>query len=372
MARLGQAPNPAGTHVVCDRCHRSADPDVRQWRCRCGGLWDLALAPFDPRAMAARARAPWRYPGMLPLPLADCTLGEGGTPIVAAEWLGRNVLAKLEFLQPTGCHKDRGSAVLAAALRAASVGSAVEDSSGNAGASLAAYAARAGVQLRLFVPRCTPTAKLRQAAAYGAHIDRSAIDREAAACLASQAITAEQPYASHVFSPFFLAGQASLAVELWEDLDRHAPDTVVMPLGNGILLYGLYLGFRALLDGGCIAELPQLVGIQAAACAPLAAAFASAAEDAVPVPIRATRALGVRVARPPRAAAVLAAVRRTGGRIVAVGERAISEAARLAAQQGWYVEPSAATALAGVALVGPERVLPGRVVVILTGSGLKA
>ncbi len=367
--RVGQA---GQTRVICSVCGLRAEPGVREWRCECGGCWDLKLAAFDRLAIEPACRAPWRYPFILPAPLKPCTLGEGGTPLVSAVLEGLAVQVKLEFLQPTGCHKDRGSSVLAAALRAAGVQTAIEDSSGNAGASLAAYAARAGVRLELYVPSRTPVSKLRQASAYGAQIDRSAEDREAAARLARQAVSDERPYASHVFSPFFLAGQASLALELWEDLERQAPDAVVVPLGNGILLYGLYLGFAALRAGGCIRQLPRLIGVQAAACAPLATAFASGADDVVGVPARPTRAVGVRVAAPPRARSVLNAVRVSDGLIVAVSERAIAKGVGVAARHGWYLEPSAATAVAALSLLRRELSSVGRIVVVLTGSGLKA
>ncbi|RIL05626.1 threonine synthase, partial [bacterium] len=270
--------------VVCTACGGAGRVTVRDWRCACGAAWTPVVPPFDPGAIAHGTRTVWRYAANLPPlgPVPPVTLGEGGTPLADVPLAGRRVWAKLEHLQPSGAYKDRGAAVLAAALAGSGVTDAVEDSSGNAGASLAACLARAGIALRLFVPAGTPVAKRRQALAHGAVVVADAPSRQAATDRAQAAIGPATAYASHVYSPWFLAGQMTLAWEIWEDLGRRAPDHVVVPAGHGLLLLGLYHGFEALARAGLVERVPALHGAQADACAPLAAAFARGA--AAPVP----------------------------------------------------------------------------------------
>lgn len=360
--------------VVCDRCAGAQRVTVWDWRCACGGAWMPATPPFAATRVDTGSRTVWRFAAQLELlDLPPITLGEGGTPLVPVPLAGRRAWAKLDHLQPSGSYKDRGATVLASALAAAGVGAAVEDSSGNAGASLAAYLAHAGIPLRLFVPADTPRAKRRQAAAHGAAIVADADTREAATAAAEAAIGPATAYASHVYSPWFLAGQMTLAWELWADLGGRAPDHVVVPVGHGLLLLGLHLGFESLLRAGLIVRMPALHGVQAAACAPLAAAFDGGARAAVPPAApRRSAAGGVRVAAPPRGAAVLAAVRATRGTLLRASEADIRAAQAQAAGWGWYIEPTAAVGVCGMMKLLNR--LPPRadVVVPLTGSGLKA
>lgn len=331
------------------------------------------LLAFDPAAVDTAARSPWRYRACLPSPGdgRPISLGEGGTPLVAAPTARGNVGMKLEYVQPSGSYKDRGATVLATALANAGVTSAVEDSSGNAGASLAAYLARAGIGLRLFVPAGTPSAKLRQAEAHGAAIDGDAPTRAAATARAQAALDGGAVYASHIYSPWFVAGVATLAWEIWEDLGRVAPDHVVVPVGHGLLLLGLFEGFRALERAGLIERLPRLHGVQAAACAPVATAFDLGRPDVEPVAADPTSAGGVAVADPPRGGQVLAAVRATGGTLRRVSEAEIGQGCDVAARWGWYIEPTAAVGLCGMMTLLDEIPAGDVVVLPLTGSGLK-
>jgi threonine synthase len=278
---------------------------------------------------------------------------------------------KLEFLQPTGSYKDRGSAVLAAAFARAGARRAVEDSSGNAGASLAAYLGRAGIALELFVPSRLSPGALGQAAAYGARVDREASDRDHAAERAMARVSEDAPYASHVTSPYFMAGVATMAFEIWEDLGRAAPDVLVVPVGQGVLALGLHYGFESLAQAGLIDRAPRIVGVQAVACAPLAAAFQEQVAEPAPITAGETRAFGVKVARPRRGAEVLAAVRATRGEIVTVTEEAIEAARRRLGREGWYVEPTGAVGMAGAEQIAGRLRPSDTVVVPLTGSGLK-
>ncbi len=264
--------------------------------------------------------------------------------------------------------------MLVAWLRAGGVREVVEDSSGNAGASMAAYAARAGLRARVFVPETASPAKLGQIRAYGAEIVVVPGPRSAATDAAVAAVEASDAvYASHLWQPAFLAGTSTFAYELWEQRGGDVPDVVVLPLGGGTLLLGAHRGFARLRDAGLIDRVPRLVGVQAAACRPLAEAFDFGAPDAAPMEPGPSVAEGIRIARPPRSPEILAAVRETGGRIVAVSEEAIGAALRELLARGLYVEPTSAVALAGYRLLEADRwVAPdASVVIALTGHGLK-
>jgi len=350
------------------------EADVAVWSADGGGLLDPSLPPFEPPEEGERGI--WRYRRAMGLAsLPPVWLGEGGTPLVPVNVAGFDVHAKLEFLQPTGSYKDRGAAVLAAALAAANARGAVEDSSGNAGAALAAYCARVGVPLQLFLPSWAADGmKVRQARAYGAAIDAEAPTRaEATSRAQAQAqagLVSGIVYASHIFSPYFLVGQMTMAWEIAEALGG-APDSIVVPVGHGLLLLALDRGFQALVEAGRIPRGPRLFGIQARACAPIYEAFQRNATVVSPITGGATSADGVRVADAPRGGQVLAAVRRSGGAVLSVDETEIARAMSLAANLGWFIEPSSAVAVAG--LLKLDRVLaPGeRIVVPLTGTALK-
>lgn len=357
--------------VRCARCHQTAAYDPHQWRCStCGGPWEpLRPLPFDHHAIRPHRPGMWRYADLWPLPGEPLTLGEGWTPLIPLPHVDRRLWAKLDYLTPTGSYKDRGTATGLAALRALGVHEVMDDSSGNAGASLAAYAARAGLRATLFVPTHASPAKKAQIRRMGAHLIEIPGPRQAAAQALEEALQTGGIYASHVHNPFILLGLATAAWEIWEQLGR-APDAILVPLGHGMLFLGLYLGFEALLAAGYIERPPRLYGVQAAACAPLARAFAAGREDPEPVPEGETIAEGVRIAAPPRGREILAVVRATGGALLAVSEEEIRAAQDQLARTGCFVEPTGALAMAAwkQALRPEDRTA----VLMLTGSGLKS
>lgn len=355
--------------------------NLADWCCpACGGAWEPPPAPpFDPAAVETTAWSLWRYAAMLPpAGLAHpVRLGEGGTPLVPLELPGGPVLAKLEFLSPTGSYKDRGTALVVSQLRAAGASTLVTDSSGNAAASLAAYAAAAGLPARVYLPAHATGAKKRQVVALGAELVEVPGPRAAAGSAAQR--DPGGVYAHHAWHPYGLAGLATCAWELWEQTDGRLPDTVVCPAGQGTLLLGLARGFASLRAAGLLAASPRLVAVQAAACAPLAAAWAAASGNGYPSPAGGvpvvespTRAEGIRIVDPIRKAQVLRAVRDSGGAVFTVTEAQIEAAERDLAAVGMLVEPTSAVAVAGLPQVrrawGPDV----SAVVPLTGSGLKS
>jgi threonine synthase len=346
-----------------------------RWCAENGHYLNLAPAPGLRRAdIDTTRRTVWRYAKGLLVDVKDAvSLGEGGTPLVEGEWGGARVLYKLEFMMPTGSFKDRGMTVMLSYLRSRGIDRVLEDSSGNAGASLSAYAAAAGLRCRILVPETASYPKIAQIAAGGADVVTIRGSRQDVAEAALRQ-SREIFYASHNWQPFFVEGIKTLAYELWEQLGFAAPDNLVIPLGYGSNVLGAERGFGELVRNGEVERSPRLFGIQAARCAPYAAAFAAGADTLVPTTVASTIAEGIATARPTRVAEVLRAVRASGGAVLAVEEAEIVDALRGLAGRGLYVEPTSAVAAAGLTrLLASGAIRPHeRTVVVLTGSGLKA
>ncbi|ROQ66323.1 threonine synthase [Streptomyces sp. 840.1] len=341
------------------------------WCCPvCRGPWDLdfeSAGPLRPDALPGRVNSLWRYEEVLPLSSPTTTLGEGRTPLVP---LTDTVSAKLDFLMPTLSFKDRGAVMLSELARRLSPARVVADSSGNAGTAVAAYCARAGLPCTVYVPEGTSPKKTEQIRAHGARLEIVAGDREATALAARTAADAPGTfYASHVFNPYFLHGTKTYVYELWEDLGGRLPDAIAVPVGNGTLLLGAALAVAELREQGLIDTRPALIAVQAEAVSPLAEAFRAGADDLLDSRARAlstTLAEGIAIPRPPRARAILAAVRESGGTFLTVTEDQIRAAQLDLAARGFYVET---TGVACWAAVGgwTDR----SVVVPLCGAGLK-
>lgn len=363
---------------ACPACGATPAAEPGTWRCpACGGPLELPAGTI--RAVAWPLMAPLasggigRYERWLPARRV-VSLGEPMTPIVAGTWAGIDVVWKVEGGLPSGSFKDRGSAVLVGWLAEQGVERVVDDSSGNAGASLAAYCARAGIACEVHVPSTASAAKIRQLRAYGADVVLVPGPRSAATDSAQRSAAAGRGiYASHLWSPFFLAGTATFAWEAWEQLGRAVPDVAVMPVGGGSLLLGVARGFAALRDAGLTSRTPRLHGIQSTACEPLAAAFRAGQQEPAAVTTTGGLGEGVLVARPPRGAAVLRAIRDSGGTVSSVDDEDLSAAQEGLGRRGLYVEPTSALVPAGLErLVAEGLIRPGEVVLAaLTGSGLK-
>lgn len=360
--------------IHCTNCGRPYPPEGLPYRCPvCTGIFDItALPSYDPdelKLISSQAGI-WRFRSLLGLPddAPEVTLGEGNTPLVWGQIENRSVAFKLESLNPSGSFKDRGSAVLASWLKFHGVQEAVEDSSGNAGASFAAYAARAGIQACVYVPESASGPKRAQIAAYGAEILAIPGPRSNAAQAVQQAAENGLVYASHAYLPQLLPGYATLAYELFEQLGS-APGTVVVPAGQGNLLLAIGRGFELLQKNGLIETLPRLVGVQARACAPLWAVYQYGMSAYGWVAEGETLAEGVRVSRPMRGDAVMRIVEQSLGTFVAIDEEQILPGRDHLARQGFYVEPTSALVWNAVQQLPQDT--PEPVVAILTGSGLK-
>jgi threonine synthase len=349
--------------------------DEPRWRGDSGAHINLSDAPGLKRAdIDTKANSLWRYRhALLVAAKSAVTLGEGWTALVPGQWDGLPVSLKLDYLMPSGSFKDRGMTVMVSYLRSCGLTHVLEDSSGNAGASLSAYCAAAGMRCRVLVPETASYPKIAQIAACGAEVVTIKGSRQDVAD-AALAMSREIFYASHNWQPFFAEGTKTLAYELWEQLGFRAPDNVVVPVGYGANVLGCDRGFSELLRNGEISRMPRLFGVQAANCAPYYAAFRAGMEHFVPVSVAPTIAEGIASSKPTRMREVLSPVRASRGEIVAVSEDEIVAALEMLARAGYYVEPTSAAAAAGLSqLIARGVVKKGETtVLVLTGSGLKA
>lgn len=361
------------TDFNCGNCHRPFPEESIPYRCQhCGGVFRIdAGVQYSADKIELDLPGIWRYRHSFGLPAHApvVSLGEGNTPLVEGRGFGKKLAFKLEFANPTGSFKDRGTAPLAALLKARGVDEAVEDSSGNAGASFAAYAARAGIRARVFVPESASGPKRAQIEAYGAKLMPIAGPRSEAAAAVRKAADVGAVYASHAYLPFGLPGIATIAYELVEQLGQ-TPGAVLAPVGHGSLLLGMAKGFEALRAAGIIANHPVLVGVQARACAPLWALSTQGAAGLAWVIEGKTLAEGVRVLHPLRGDELMAAVEASGGRFLAVEEEKILPARDALAKAGLFVEPTSAIVWAALEQIAED--LPEPIALILSGSGLKA
>ena len=359
----------------CPACGTVYPTDRPIWRCDCGSHLNLEPGPGLRRTDIVGTDASlWRYRAGLALSGPPrVTLGEGWTSLVPRIWDGVPVQFKLESQMPTGSFKDRGTAVMLNHLLEVGVGPIHEDSSGNAGSSIATYAAAAGLPCRIYVPAAAPRGKVVQIAASGAEVRAIPGTRQAVTEAALAAVD-ESFYASHNWHPYFIEGTKTLAYELWEQLGFAVPDNILVPTGYGSNILGLDRGFDELIRQGEISRRPRLFAVQAENCSALAAAWAVGAADYVPFTPTATIADGIATVKPVRPAEVLVALRRSGGGVVTVPEAEIGPALKTLGRLGLFVEPTAATAGAALSrLLRHRTIRPDETtIVVLTGHGLKA
>lgn len=358
--------------IHCRSCGAAFPLPEFPYRCpSCAGLYGFPDGlEYDPEQLQPDLPGIWAYRNSFSLPdhAPLITLGEGNTPLVQAAYRGSQVWFKLESLNPSGSFKDRGSAVLVSWLRAGNVQNALEDSSGNAGASFAAYASRAGIHSKIFIPDYASGPKRTQIESYGSEVISVPGPRSQATRAVLDEVAAGGVYASHAYLPQGTAGIATIAYELVRQLGE-PPGTILLPVGHGSLLLGIALGFESLLTSGAITALPRLIGIQSAVYDPLYRAFAAGRSVPEKVPEGKTIAEGVAIANPIQGEEVLAAVRRSDGKFLRVAEDQIRVGGEELARQGFYAEVTSGLVWDGLRQLEGELVEP--VVCIITGHGLK-
>jgi len=375
MASRTNSPDVRDAHYVSSSTGAAFTIDEPRWCGPDGEPVNLSPGSGLRRSdIRADERSLWRYASALRVDETQrVCLGEGWTPLVKAPWSGRQVNFKLEYMAPTGSFKDRGTTVLMTYLKSKGVPGVLEDSSGNAGASMAAYTAACGMSCRILVPADAPAGKLVQMRGMGADVVPVPGTRQD---VADRALAESQQYfyASHNWQPFFIEGTKTLAFELWEQFGFKCPDAVVVPLGYGSNVLGLQIGFAELVACGEIDRAPRIYGVQARNCSPFAAALEAGVDEAMPFTPKPTVAGGIASLKPVRTREVLAAMRETGGGLITVSEEEIAEALVGLLKLGLYVEPTSAAGAAALASLFKRAELAddASVVTILTGSGLKA
>jgi threonine synthase len=356
--------------LICSACKSKYPLDDPRWRCDCGSPLDLAFEPsFDSDRVAARKQTMWRYREAIPIQddARIVSFEEGFTPLMDVDFEGRTVFVKVDHKFPTGSFKDRGASVLVSRINELGVKEVVEDSSGNAGTAVAAYCKKAGIRCTIYVPKGTTPGKLETIRHHGATLIEVPGSREDTAKEALEAAK-RTFYASHVWNPFFLHGTKTFAFEVSEQLGWKAPDTLILPVGNGTLLLGAYIGFGELMRAGIVERIPRLIAVQAEACAPLHRAFKGNVREVPEVDRKATLAEGIAIAKPARGPQILEAVRNTNGDFIVVTDDEIRESQENMRRHGFDIEPTAAATTAGVAKY-LKRAIPDEIIVsVFTGS----
>jgi threonine synthase len=347
--------------------------------------YDLETARRELRPDAFSRRAPdlWRYFELLPVrdPRHALTLGEGGSPILdlgeRAEAPGVRLLVKDDGRLPTGTFKARGMAVAVSRARELGVRSFFVPTAGNAGAALAAYAARARASARVYVPEDTPAAILESCATFGADVVTVPGTIADAGRVAREREKGSGRFdVSTLREPYRVEGKKTMGFEIFEQTraaDVGLPDAVVYPAGGGTGLVGMYKAFRELERLGWVERMPRLIAVQPEGCAPIVRALDAGAPRAEPWADARTIAPGLRVPSPFASERILEAVRESGGCGVTVPDRALVPAMRtLARDFGLAVGPEGAAPFAALPeLARRGRIRPAeRVLLYNTGSGI--
>jgi threonine synthase len=376
------------TGFKCLECAHTFRVGEIKYDCpECGGNLDVRYdyekiaAQFSQASLAAdRNFTIWRYRPLLPIDDASSVppLSVGWTPLydaprLADEFGVRQVLVKDDGRNPTASFKDRPSALAVVKAQEASATVATTASSGNAGAALAGMCASVGMKSVIFVPATTPAAKVAQLQIYGATVAlvEGSYEQACELCLAASARFGWYQRTTG-YNPYTAEGKKTAALEIAEQLNWQVPDRVIVGVGDGNIIGGLWKGFYDLQQLGWIDRLPKLTGVQAAGAAPLVAAVNG---DGVIRPVDGkTIADGINVGDPRDGTRALRAMRDSGGGAVAVSdEEIIAAIPRLARTSGVFAEPGAAAAFAGFAKLRESGVIQSDecVVLVITGSGLK-
>ncbi|MFE9466864.1 pyridoxal-phosphate dependent enzyme [Streptomyces virginiae] len=364
----------ASASDLYDRSGNRYSLDDPRWRGEDGSPLTISSQPgLRPDQIDTTERSIWRYHAALPVSATHrVSLGEGWTPMIPVNWAGRRVHFKLEWFNPTSSFKDRGVSVMMSHLAAHGALRVLEDSSGNGGSAVAAYAAAAGIHAKIIAPAATSAAKILQARAYGAEIELVSGTR---AEVSDEAIrqSARIPYASHNWHPMFIQGTKTIAYEMWESFGFTAPDNVVLVAGAGSTVIGCDIAFGELLDAGQIDKRPRLFVGQPEHWATIADTYngIDPASRGERVP---TIAEGASIANPVRLPEAVDAISRSNGAAYAVPEVEIRAAVRALSARGLYAEPTSSVAAATLDhFIATGDIAPHQTtVVVLTGAGLKS
>jgi threonine synthase len=368
-------------YLECTRCGERLSADGPRTVCpKDGGVLyvrydlDAIKKSFSKASLAGRAPSMWRYAGVLP-EAEPVTLGEGFTPMLPSREMP-NVYIKDEGLNPTGSFKARGLAVAVTMARHYALKKLAIPSAGNAASALAAYAAAAGIEAHIFMPKDVPIANRVECESYGAHVNL--VDGLISDCAR---IVAERKDREHWFDvstlkePFRVEGKKTMGYEVAEQLGWDLPQAIIYPTGGGVGLIGMWKAFAEMEQLGWIgSDRPQMVAVQSAGCAPIPKAWDEGKPSSEMWQNAATLAAGLRVPKAYGDYLILDILRKSGGVAVSVSDEEIMDALRRWARvEGIFAAPEGAAALAAYrklranGFFGPE----DKVVLFNTGNGLK-
>jgi threonine synthase len=375
-------------HLVCMTCGQICGDKTVVSCPHDGGVLDLRY-PSEDIALQPELPGIWRYAARLPLtdPKSIVSLGEGDTPLLPSSQLGpgislRQLYFKNEGLNPTGSYKDRIASVGISYLRQLGRRAWAAVSSGNAGAALAAYGARAAVDGFLFTLERAPRAKIAQILSYGPQVmsvkrlgydpaaEKATWANIASLCAAKDwqmLITARSN------SPHAMEGAKTIAYEICQQLHHQAPDVVYVPVGGGGLLSAIWKGFKEWRQAGYIARLPRMVALQPLGCDPITQAWA-ANRPIEPLDDCNSALSGIILTSPPDGDLVLQDLRESNGWALSIADEAAYQAqSELARREGLFVEPAAAVVWAAIKADRQNGRLRGneKIVGVLTGIGFK-
>lgn len=361
-------------HYICTACGRRVPADTRAPKCACGGLFELDFTPpkWDAARIDRSCPGLFRYRDFMAIDgdaWKGVTLGEGMTPIVEFE---PGIFVKVDYAMPTLSFKDRGAATLVSHMKAIGVERCVQDSSGNAGNSVAAYCARAGIACEIYVPEGTSPKKITMIEAHGAaaHVVPGTRDHCADVCRA-RVEKEGLYYANHVVNPFFYEGMKAYIYETFEMMGR-IPEHLVIPVGNGTLFIGAVKALEHLQASGAIEKFPKIVALQSELCDPLLRAREAGLDEPAVIEPKPTLAEGIAIGKPLRGKELLDMMRRHDVTVVAAPEDRILVARARAARKGFYIEHTTAANFAAwdryCELYGPAT----DVLITLCGAGIKS
>jgi threonine synthase len=376
------------THLECSLCHNRLDAGAVANLCTCGGpllvRYDLDKIRhrWRRREVANGPSSMWRYAPLLP-PANESivTLGEGWTPLIRTERLGARIGAgelwvKDEGLNPTASFKARGLSCAVSMCVELGIRKVAIPSAGNAASAMAAYAAAAGIEAHIFMPRDVPQANYLECMAYGAHV--TLVDGLISDCgrMVAERGPAEGWFdVSTLKEPYRIEGKKTMGYEVAEQMDWELPDAIFYPTGGGVGLIGMWKAFDEMEKLGWIGgRRPKMIAVQAEGCQPVVRAFEENEPRSRFYENAQTVAAGLRVPKPLGDFLVLEAVRQSGGTAIAVSDDALMEAAvRLAADEGIYAAPEGAACVAALEKLLASGFLKSsdRIVLYNTGSGLK-
>ena len=375
--------------IICPRCDHRFPLSRLLNLCTCGSpllvRYDLkkASANFSISSLQGRVSSLWRYRELLPLrdDANLVSLGEGFTPLLPAKSLAgelglKRLWIKDEAQNPTGSFKDRGLSLAISRAKELGVKKAAIPSAGNAGGSLAAYAARAGIEAHVFMPRDTPIANQIEVQQYGARL--TLVDGLINDCgrIINERKTAEGWFdISTLKEPYRVEGKKTMGYEIAEQLNWTLPDVIIYPTGGGTGLIGMWKAFQEMAELGWIgSKRPRMVSVQASGCAPIVKAFGEGRETAEPWQNAKTVASGLRVPQAVADFLMLRALRESNGTALSVSdEEMIAEISRLGRAEGIFFCPEGAACAAALrrsmqnGWVKPT----DEVVLFNTASGLK-